>query len=150
MSVLNGDKAYPDTYLKRRVSFFEIIATLSSNGILISHPDVIKFLKNILKRKYDFTREDDAWTQYVHLASWLVHLGAIMDIKGTLLEKTYLVAVQTSFGSMSKVRYIGMSWESFGIWKHGWSHLTYDNRDMIINYFKDKTESEDRNEVLNQ
>ena len=150
MSVLDGEKKYTDTYLKKSDSFFEIIATLSSNGILISHPDVMKFLKDVLKRKRGFTGESGAWSQYVHLANWLIHLGAIMDIKDTPLEKVYLQAVDKSFGNMSKSYTYGYSWRSFGSWKNGWNHLTYDNRELIIDYFEDNHISEDGKEVISQ
>ena len=150
MSVLEGKKKFTDTFLKKEDSFFEIIATLSSNGILISHPDVMKFLKDVLRRKDDFTSESGAWAQYVHLADWLIHLGAIMDIKGTPLEKIYLSAVSTSFGNMSKEKYLGRSWHAFTAWKKGWYHLTYDNRQMIIEYFKENILSNDGEEVISQ
>ncbi len=150
MSVLNGDKKFTDTYLKKRDSFFEIIATLSSNGILISHLDVMKFLKDVLKRKRSFTGETGAWGQYVHLADWLVQLGAIMDIKGTPLEKVFLEAVDKSFENMSKKQTLGYSWRSFGVWKNGWNYLTYDNREMIISYFESNSLSDDGKEVINQ
>lgn len=150
MSVLKGDKKFTDTYLKKRDSFFEIIATLSSNGILISHSDVMKFLKDLLKRKRSFTGESGAWSQYVHLADWLVQLGAIMDIKGTPLEKVFLEAVGISFENMSKKQKLGYSWRSFGAWKNGWNYLTYDNREMIISYFDNNQISDDGKEVISQ
>lgn len=150
MSVLEGKKKFTDTYLKKKDSFFEIVATLSSNGILISHPDVMKFLKDVLRRKDNFTSENGAWGQYVHLANWLIHLGAIMDIKETPLEDVYLSAVSTSFGNMSKRLILGRSWDAFTAWKKGWYSLTYDNRKMIIEYFKDNYISADGEEVINQ
>lgn len=150
MQVLKKSQKFTDEYLKKEESFFEIIATLSSNGIIISHSDVINFLKDVLRRKENFTSEDGAWNQYVHLADWLVHLGAIMDIKGTRLEKVYLSAVKTSFGNMSKKKIVGRSWDAFTAWKKGWYNLTYDNRQMIIEYFKENDISTDGEEVINQ
>ncbi|WP_417784437.1 SIR2 family NAD-dependent protein deacylase [Terasakiella pusilla] len=150
MPVLEGTKKFTDTYLKKSDSFFEIVATLSSNGILISHPDVMKFLKYVLKRKDNFTSENGAWDQYVHLAKWLIHLGSIMDIKEKPLEEVYLSAVSTSFGNMSKRQILGRSWDAFTAWKRGWYSLTYDNRQMIIEYFKDNYISDDGEEVISQ
>lgn len=150
MPVLEGKKQFTDEYLRSRESFFEIIATLSSNGILISHPNVMKFLKDLLGRKDRFTSENGAWDQYVHLADWLIHLGAIMDIKGTRLEKVYLSAVNTSFENMSKEKIRGRSWEAFTAWKKGWHNLTYDNRQMIINNYKQSKLPKDANEVVSQ
>ncbi len=150
MPVLEGTKKFTDAYLKKSDSFFEIVATLSSNGILISHPDVMRFLKDVLKRKDNFTSENGAWDQYVHLAKWLIHLGSIMDIKETPLEEVYLSAVSTSFGNMSKKQKLGRSWHAFTAWKKSWYSLTYDNRQMIIEYFKDNDISDDGEEVINQ
>jgi hypothetical protein len=150
MPVLEGTNKFTDTYLKKRDSFFEIVATLSSNGILISHPDVMKFLKDVLRRKDNFTSEDGAWGQYVHLANWLIHLGSIMDIKETPLEGVYLSAVNTSFGNMSKKQVLGRSWHAFTAWKKGWYSLTYDNRQLIIENFNENNISADGEEVINQ
>ena len=148
--VLEGTQKFTDSYLKKRESFFEILSTLSSNGIIVSHSNVVKFLKDVLKRKRGFTGESGAWNQYVHLASWLVQLGAIMDISETPLEEIYLAAVEKSFDNMSKRQVLGLSWESFNIWKQGWQHLTYQNRVMICSYVKDKNLSEDVDEVIEQ
>lgn len=148
--VLEGKKKFTDAYLKKRESFFEIVATLSSNGILISHPDVMRFIKDVLKRKDGLTSEDGAWGQYVHLASWLIHLGAIMDIKNTPLEDVYLSAVETSFNNMTKRKVLGRSWHAFTVWKKGWYNLTYDNRQMIVDFFKTSHLSEDGKDVIRQ
>ncbi len=150
MPVLEGKKRFTDSYLKKRDSFYEIIATLSSNGIIVSHSKVVKFLKDIFERKRGFTRVTGAWQQYKHLAGWLVHIGAIMDIKGTPLEEAYLKAVEASFDNMSKRKIMGKSWDSFVIWKRHWLDLTYDNRIMICQYFEDKDVSSDASEVMSQ
>lgn len=148
--VLEKKKKFTDAYLKKSESFFEIVATLSSNAVLVSHPDVIHFLKDVLQRKNNFTNEGGAWEQYVHLASWLVHLGCIMDISTTPLKDAYLDAVVTSFNNMSKRKIMGRSWGAFGAWKSGWLSLTYDNRFMISQHFADGERSDDMNEVMNQ
>ncbi|MFC7001869.1 hypothetical protein ACFQMB_10405 [Pseudobowmanella zhangzhouensis] len=110
----------------------------------------MKFLKDVLKRKDNFTSENGAWNQYVHLANWLIHLGSIMDIKDTSLEEVYLSAVRTSFGNMSKKQIFGRSWDAFTAWKKGWYSLTYDNRQMIIEFLKDNHISDDGEEVISQ
>lgn len=148
--VLEKKVEFTDAYIKTRNSFFEIVATLSSNAVLVSHPDVISFLKDILQRKNGFTSESGAWEQYVHLASWLVHLGCIMDISTTPIRDAYLEAVSTSFENMSKREILGKSWGAFRIWKKGWLSLTYDNRFMISQFFPEDVRSDDMNEVINQ
>lgn len=150
MPVLEGKKRFTDSYLKKRDSFYEIIATLSSNGIIVSHPKVVKFLKDIFERKRRFTGLTGAWEQYKHLAGWLVHIGAIMDIKDTPLEDAYLKAVKASFNNMSKKKELGKSWDSFVIWRRHWLDLTYDNRVMICCYFEGEAISLDAREVIIQ
>lgn len=150
MPVLQRKEKFSDNYLKKRESFYEIIGTLSSNGIIVSHPDVVRFLKDVIKRKQEFTGESGAWEQYDHMAGWLVQLGAIMDIKGTAIERTYLEAVETSFGNMSKNKTPGKSWDSFRTWKDNWLHVTYDNRLMICKHLKEKAISSDASEVIAQ
>ena len=150
MPVLEGRKRFNDEYLKKQESFFEIISTLSSNGIIVSHPDVINFLTDVLDRKRSFTGEVGAWEQYVHLSSWLVHLGAIMDVSGTPIENAYLSAIEKSFGNMSMTYELGKSWDSFKIWVKGWSHITYQNRVLICKHIKNKNPSEVTLKVINQ
>ena len=53
----------------------------------------MNFLKDVLRRKNDIPSENNAQAQYVHLADWLIHLGAIMDIKATLLEEVNMPTV---------------------------------------------------------
>jgi len=150
MPVLERKKKFTDSYLKKRESFYEIVATLSSNGIIVSHPSVVRFLKDVIRRKREFTGESGAWEQYDHLAGWLVQLGAIMDIKGTAMEEIYLEALEISFGNMSKKKTLGRSWDSFRTWKDNWLHVTYDNRLMICEHLKEKAISSDASEVIAQ
>ena len=107
LPVLQKKKKFTDSYLKKSNSFFEILALLSSNGIIVSHPSVIDMLLDVLERKRGFTGQSGAWDQYVHLAKWLIQLGAIMDIDGTPLQETYLKAVKRSFDNMSKKQTLG-------------------------------------------
>ncbi len=82
--------------------------------------EVIRFLKDTIQRKHEFTNETGAWDQYDHLADWLVQLGCVMDLEGTALESTYLDAVTASFHSMSKTKRFGKSWDAY---KTGSFHL---------------------------
>ena len=65
---------------------------------------------------------------------WLVHLGSVMDIKGTLLEETYLDAIEHSMSTMSRERRIGYCWEAYQTWRYHWESLTRNNRAMIKDY----------------
>lgn len=150
MSVLDGDKKYTDEFLKKNDAFYEVIATLSSNGIIVSHPRVVNFLTDILARKSEFTQEDGAWAQYTQLAKWLLHVGAIMDIRETPLEKVYLESVERSFSKMSKRKVLGKSWGTYLVWRKYWLELTYANRQLIYDYYRDKEITEDIREIFDQ
>ena len=129
--ILSGEKKYSDDFLKKRESFAKILATLSSTGIRITHLNVINFLKDTIQRKHEFTNENGAWEQYDHLADWLVHLGCVMDLEGTALEKQYLDAVTTSFRSMSQTKQYGKSWDAYKTWESDWGLLTFKNRAIV-------------------
>ncbi|MFM4776951.1 SIR2 family protein [Aeromonas veronii] len=150
LPVLEKKKVFKDSYLKESDSFFEILALLSSNGIIVSHKDVITVLLDILERKRGFTNVSGAWEQYVHLAKWLIQLGSIMDIPDTPLKDTYLKAIERSFNNMSKKKTRGLSWHAFNAWKTHWYDLTYDNRVMVYNYMKEKGVNADGLEVIEQ
>lgn len=148
MKVLNNEAKYTDDYLKKRDSFFEVIATIYSNGILITHPQVIKFIKDIIQRKHNFTNEYGAWEQYDHLAEWLIHLGCVMDLRETPIEETYLEAVITSLKSMSKKKELGKSWDAYHSWSNGWGSITFDNRIMIRGATQHETLHKDAKEII--
>jgi len=132
--VLSKKTVYTDTHLKERESFAKILATISSAGFRIDHPNVIELLKDTIQRKHHFTNENGAWNQYDHLADWLVQLGCVMDLEDTPLETAYLSAVGTSFSSMSKTKYYGKSWDAYVTWNSQWGDLTFKNRAMIRRY----------------
>lgn len=136
--VLKEDYKYTDEYLKSKDSFVEILTTISSTGVIVTHPKVIELIENIITRKHGFTRLDGAWEQYAHLAEWLVFLGTIMDLEDKeRLKEPYLKAVKTSFSTMSKKMELGKSWDAFKIWRSHWGDLTYKNRKMIRESFGD-------------
>ena len=134
--VLNKKLKYTDGYLRKRESFAAILATISSTGHIITHPEIVKFLINTLERKRKFTSENSAWEQYEHLADWLVQLGCIMDLECTELKGPYLKAVQSSFSTMSKTKCLGLSWDAYKIWNSQWGELTFKNRMMIRKFCK--------------
>lgn len=132
--VIDGSSKYKDSFLKKKESFAKILATISSTGYKIQHPKVISFLEDTINRKHGFTSESGAWDQYVQLADWLIQLGCVMDLGGTSLEKVYLVAVKTSFESMSKKKEFGKSWDAYKTWLAGWGSLTFKNRLLVRQY----------------
>lgn len=135
-SVIEKKYIYTDEYIKTTESFKKIIATISSTGFNIYHPNTLSFLESTLKRKIDFTKESGAWGQYDQLSEWLIQLGCIMNLEGTDLEKIYLEALKISFNSMSKDKVLGKSWQSYTIWKNDWFSITFKNRILIKNFTK--------------
>jgi len=146
--VLRLNKMYKDTFLKLRLSFFHIIAAASAIGEDIKSRKMKELINKILKRKIELTSESQAWDQYDHLAEWLVYLGSKIDIKGTLLEETYLKAVNHSMRTMSREHYIGYSWEAYQTWRRHWESLTASNRDMITKYVEEEHVSRDAQRII--
>lgn len=145
--VLAQNKNYKKTFLRLRHSFFHIISAASAIGADINSRKMKELINRILKRKFELTSESQAWDQYDHLAEWLVYLGSKIDIKGTLLEETYLKAVNRSMRTMSKEHYIGYSWEAYQTWRWHWESLTASNRDMITKYVEEEHVSRDAQRI---
>lgn len=136
VNVLFGKEAYSDDFLRKRESFIEILASMSSISVRVTHQDTIALLKDIIQRKHQFTNIYGAWEQYDHLAEWLTQLGCVMDLRGTALETPFLEAVRTSFQTMSKDKVWGKSWDAYLTWQSDWSYLTFKNRALIRDHIK--------------
>lgn len=149
-NVLNGIAKWDDAFLKTRASLFHIVATADSIGIDVHSPPCAAMFEAILTKKVTLTKEDGAWSQYSHLADWLVYIASIMDIPGTPLEGPFLEAVRHSMTTMSKELYFGFSWNAFVIWNTNWERMTFKNRLLIRQFMEKKTLRADVLEVLMQ
>lgn len=143
-------RKYSDSFLKVRHSFFHIISAASAIGENIKSRKMKVLINKILKSKIGFTSESQAWEQYDHLAEWIVYLGSVIDIKGTLLEKTYLKAVNHSMSTMSKEHRIRYCWEAYQTWKFHWESITRKNRTMIKQYVEEEKISIDAIRIVNE
>lgn len=150
LGVLSGENMFTDAHLKERESFSEILATLSSTSIRLTHDKTIAFLKDTIQRKHGFTNEHGAWDQYDHLAEWLIQLGSVLELENTKLQDSFLDAVTTSFQTMSKDKILGKSWAAYETWQNEWGELTYKNRALIRRHLNGKGLSGDFNSFIAQ
>ncbi|MBW1667010.1 MAG: SIR2 family protein [Deltaproteobacteria bacterium] len=145
-----GKKKYKDDFLKSRHSFFHIISAAEAIGENVKSGRMKKLIADILQRKIKFTSKSGAWDQYDHLAEWLVYLGSVMDLKGTLLEKAYLKGVYHSMTTMSRERYLGYCWEAYQTWRFHWESLTRGNRAMIKEYVERECPTPNALRIVNE
>nr|WP_254227103.1 SIR2 family protein [Burkholderia gladioli] len=125
---------WTDNYLHKQYSFFEIVASVAAIGKSISDPLVVNMLSIIIQKKTEFTTITNAWEQYENLAEWLVYIGSILELRGTMLEDMYLVAVARSFSTMSSSKTPGYSWYAYNAWDRGWPNIHPANRALIREY----------------
>lgn len=149
-NVVYGTSSFTDEYLKIEDSFFEIISSLAAVGMSIKEPKVVSALGKIIENKIKLTHENGAWTQYEHLARWLIHLGSILELKKTSIEDIYLNAALQSMSTMSKKLKLGYSWHAFQLWNNRWSEITSSNRAIIKKYIEEKLPLPDALEVVKQ
>jgi hypothetical protein len=149
--VIAGRKHWTDAFLKLPTSLFQIFASANVNGVEIGSEGFVAMLQIILERKTRFTGITGAWEQYSHLADWLVHIGAVLDIRGRSIETAYLTAVKHSMGSMSKAYKPGKSWYAYSVWHEKWKFLSFDNRLLIRQYvFQEMVGNQDAVAVVSQ
>lgn len=141
---------YLPTYLTLENSFYEIVAALGAVGLSIDDPRVVAALGKIIESKVDLTRVDGAWEQYEHLASWLVYLASILELRGTSIENTYLTAALRSMNRMSNKLVLGYSWHAYRSWSSKWSGIIADNRSLIRKYVVDNGGRPDAISVVNR
>jgi hypothetical protein len=91
-------------------------------------------LLDVLEKKRQFSREDNAWPQYEHLADWLVEIGCLIDVKQAGITKEYLQLVDYSFRYMRKELIVGYSWAAFKVWRARFGELKIENQNLIRKY----------------
>lgn len=134
--VLAGRKNWTDAFLRLGTSLFQIFASANINGVDVRSPTFIVMLSQIFQRKIRFSGQLNAWEQYSHLAEWLVHVGSIIDIRGTALENEYLAAVRHSMVTMTGTYVRGKSWYAYSVWKDKWKFMSFDNRMLVQAYVR--------------
>lgn len=135
--ILDGTKQYKDDFLKIRRTFGTILVRLMVAGYSLNDNDVLNFLLDLLEKKKSFSRETDAWDQYTHLASWLIQLGSLVNLRNTPVAELYLELVDYSFENMSEKLTIGYAWAAFQVWKREWDSILEDNKALIREMVED-------------
>lgn len=149
-AVIVGGRPFKDERLGQEESFFEIIASLGAMGTHLDHEDTVKALAKVISQKTALCRKTGAWDQYPHLAKWLVYLGSLLNLRGTLAEKPFIDAVHFSTDKMSKKKSFGYSWESYKVWNAGWSRISADNRSLITQHIRSTTTGPNTLEIIDR
>ncbi|MHC4424464.1 MAG: SIR2 family NAD-dependent protein deacylase [Planctomycetota bacterium] len=135
-NVINGTHVYRDDFLKLGSSFAQILLQATTIGVSINEAKFVEVLLEILMKKKEFTYESGAWSQYVHLADWLIELAIVVDITKTQIKDQYLELVKYSFNTMSEKLLLGYSWGAYRSWKSRLSEIKIENQDLIRNLIK--------------
>lgn len=135
--------SFKDTFLKLEDSFYQIISSITAEGLSWKDDRVVKMIGDIIESKTALTHEQNAWEQYEHLARWLIYLGAIFEVKGTPIEDKYLNAVLRSMNTMSRGYYIGYSWHAYKSWESRWPSIIASNRILIKKHIEENTAQSD-------
>ncbi|WP_321338755.1 SIR2 family protein [uncultured Cohaesibacter sp.] len=146
--VLKGGRTFKDSFLKMEDSFYEVVSALSAKGYSLEDTKAVKMFDKIVTKKQELCSESGAWEQYEHLASWLIILGSLLDIKGRSLEGTYLEAVKYSMEHMSQEKRLGYSWQAFKIWSSRWGTIRASNRTMIKDFILEKSIDRDAKNIV--
>ncbi|PJZ79202.1 SIR2 family protein [Leptospira meyeri] len=136
--VLSKSHNYTDDYLKLRSSFHEILLHASALGIDQSDNLFLELLSKLLDKKIQFTAQSGAWSQYEHLADWLIEIGSSVKIIDSILEAKFKESVSYSFYNTSSELILGKSWEAYTIWRNRLKDLLPDNLNIIKEIIKTK------------
>ncbi|TCK85551.1 SIR2 family NAD-dependent protein deacylase [Albibacterium bauzanense] len=134
--VMLGNKKYTDEFLKLRIALTTILLQAASLGIGSKDKMFINTLFALLKKKRGFTREDNAWVQYEHLADWLIEIASIIIIKETEFEKEFCAIATYSFRHSSRKLYKGYSWHAWESWHNRWHEMKLENQLMLEDIIK--------------
>jgi len=137
--VLYQNHDFKDDYLRVESSFFEITAAISAAGLSINSAKVVSLIGQIIEKKRGFTNDYGAWNQYAHLARWLLHLGASLELRGTSIEAAFLEATLRSMTTMASTTRIGYSWHAHSAWANGWPNIFASNRALIREHIEKNT-----------
>ena len=148
-NVLNKGRSFKEKFLKLDTSFYMIVSALGAKGVSLESPEAVKMFGEIIEKKRELTTERDAWEQYEHLASWLAHLGALIEIKGRSIEQKYLSAVQYSMEKMSKKKLLGYSWHAYRQWEAKWKNMQASNRALIKYHIEENSTDPDALTIVN-
>lgn len=129
--VISGVKVYTDEFLELKVSLTTILVQAASIGIEVGDKAFINTLISLLQRKKEFAQRPNAWTQYEHLADWLIDIASIIVVKSTQYEVIFLEIAKFSLERSSNKWYIGYSWHAWTAWNNRWHEMKIENQIML-------------------
>ena len=129
--ILKGIKQFSDDFLKLGRSFVNILLRIQAVGDRLNDVKVMELLIEVLERKKVFTAEPGAWSQYTHLAEWLIETGSLIDLTELPIKERYKNLVVYSFRTMSASQTFGKAWAAYDIWKNEIHRLTKKNKAMV-------------------
>lgn len=140
-NVLYHGSRYKDSYLKKELALFEILASIQALGIDLKEGNILDLIHYILKKKIEFTNENGAWEQYYHLALWLTYLASIIKLSHSPLKIIFLDGVKLSLSMLGEKREWGKPWEAIQEWQQSWGNIIPENRLLIKEYVKDNLDN---------
>lgn len=149
-NVVHKNYKYVDDYLKLEQSFYEIVASIGAAGMSINDKKVVAALGTIIASKNRLTGENGAWSQYTHLANWLIYLASILEIGKTGIQDVYLAAVLHSMQTMGSNYRYGHSWAAYSSWEQQWSGIIASNRVLIRDHIMNNGPSSDSTSIVSR
>ncbi|MFV8379140.1 SIR2 family protein [Flavobacterium sp. LB3R33] len=130
-NVMNGSRVYIDSFLKLKNSLSKILIQAGRLGIESDNTNFIKVLITVLSKKREFSSEHGAWSQYEHLADWLIDIASLVIVKNTPFETEFCDIAKYSLSRCSKKLYYGYSWYAYSEWKNRWDEMKLENQIML-------------------
>jgi len=148
-AVLYKGKKFNDEYIKKSGSFYGIISSIGAIGASVTDKKVVELLGKVIQKKFDLSGAYGAWSQYTHLAEWLIYLGSILEIEPTSIKDIYLDAVLFSMNKMTNnTNRMGHSWATYIAWSLDWLTITHSNRNIIRKHIEANTDWPDALKVV--
>lgn len=135
-NVIAGTHYYIDDFLKLKVSLTNILLQAANIGIESKNKKFIRTLIVLLEKKKEYTRDNGAWSQYEHLADWLIEIASIIVIKGSEFEDKFSEIAIYSLSNSSKKLILGYSWHAWQTWHKRWHEMKYENQIMLEDIIK--------------
>ncbi|MEN9985182.1 MAG: hypothetical protein RI925_684, partial [Pseudomonadota bacterium] len=115
---------FVDDFIWIESSFYIIISAIHCTTHRFNEEKTLNAISDILCKKIGLASMPyGSWHHCAHLSGWIIRLGEMMRIKGSLLEGVFLEAADLTMSNMSKENKIGFSWKAYHEWSNGWGRL---------------------------
>ncbi|GJJ80211.1 SIR2 family protein [Pasteurella canis] len=136
-NVLYNGSNYTESYLKKDIALFEILASIHALGIELQDKNVISLIRKVLEKKIEFTTHNGAWEQYYHLALWLTYLASIIKLCHSPLKLIFLEGAKLSLSMLGSKWEWAKPWEATLEWQKSWGNIIPENRLLIKEYVEE-------------